>query len=163
MREHLTATIRQVQSTDYESLARFFEENNKSEIKRHFHPFPLTSETAYQIACTSHSDRYYIAIRNGGIVGLCMLRGRDEGFEIPSFGIFVDHRYHGFGLGGQMTEFALDEARKLDCSTIRLSVYESNTNALNLYRTLGFREISREHLIVSGQADIKIIMIKDLC
>lgn len=163
MGKDIRATIRQIQISDYEELIRFFEENNRAEITKRFHPFPLTPQTVYQITRASHLDRYYSAIWDGRIVGLCMLRGWDEGFDIPSFGVFVDYRCHGLGLGRLMTEFALDEARKLDCSTIRLSVYESNTNALNLYRAIGFREISREHLVLAGQADTKIIMIKDLC
>lgn len=162
MSKHIVSTIRQVQDTDYEALARFFEENNRPEITRHFHPFPLTSQTAFQIACTSHLDRYYIAIWNEHIVGLCMLRGWDEGFEIPSFGVFVDYRCQGLGMGRQMTEFAIAEARKMGCHTIRLSVYASNTRATRLYESLGFREISREPVLVAEEPDEKIIMIKEL-
>ncbi len=158
----LEITIRQVQETDYEDLARFFRDNNRPEITKHFHPFPLNAQTAYNIVHTSHLDRYYIAICNSRIVGLCMLRGWDEGFDIPSFGVLVDYRYHGVGIGRQLTEFAISEARKLNCSAIRLSVYESNERAKRLYETLGFREIDREPAVVAGQPDVKIIMMKDL-
>ena len=161
MSRRIAAAIREVQGTDYEALNRFFEENNRPEVTRHFHAFPLTSQTAYQIACTSHFDRYYIAIWNGYIVGLCMLRGWDEGFEIPSFGIFVDYRHYGLGLGRQMTEFAIAEARKLGCPKMRLSVYASNIRALCLYTTLGFKEISRERVLITGEPDEKIIMVKE--
>ena len=91
-----------------------------------------------------------------------MLRGWDEGFQIPSFGIIVDYRYHGLGLGRRMTEFAIEEARRLNCSRVRLSVYESNDRALCLYRSLGFEEISREAVVVHGSPDIKIVMVKGL-
>ena len=162
MSEHITAMIRQVRDTDYEDLARFFEANNRSEITRHFHPFPLTLQAAHQIACTNHLDRYYVAIWDERIVGLCMLRGWDEGFEIPSFGILVDHRHHGLGLGRQMTVFAISEARNLGYHSVRLSVYASNVRAMGLYLSLGFQEISRESCIVAGEPDEKVIMIKDL-
>jgi hypothetical protein len=56
MSKHIAAVIRMVQAPDYEDLARFFEENNGPEITKHFHPFPLTSQTARDIACTSHLD-----------------------------------------------------------------------------------------------------------
>ena len=162
MRKHLAAMIRMVRTSDYEDLARFFEENNRPEIAKYFHPFPFTSQTAHNIACTSHIDRYYIAICNGCIVGLGMLRGWDEGFALPSFGVFVDYRHHGLGLGKQLTEFAIQEARNLECPTVRLSVYASNKHAMCLYDALGFRELDREPAVVAGQPDIKIIMIKDL-
>lgn len=162
MNKYITATIRQVHDTDYEALARFFEENNKSEITRQFHPFPLSSQTAHQIACTSYLDRYYIAIWDEHIVGFCMLRGWDEGFEIPSFGIIVDYRHHKHNLGRQMTEFAISEARNLGCQSVRLSVYASNVRAMSFYLSLGFREISHESCVVAGESDEKIIMVKDL-
>lgn len=162
MSEHIALLIRQVHNTDYETLARFLEENNTPEITRHFHPFLLTSQTAYQIACTNHLDRYYIAIWEERIIGLCMLRGWDEGFKIPSFGILVDHRCRGLNLGRQMTEFAIREARNLNCYNIRLSVYASNVHAMDLYFSLGFEEITREFCVIAGEIDEKVIMVKNL-
>ena len=155
-------TIRQVQEKDLEALALFLEENDRPEIKRQFHPFPLTSQTARQIASAGQLDRYYVTIVNGKIVGLCMLRGWDEGFEIPSFGVLVDHRHQGLGLSRQMTEFAIAEARRLSCHTIRLSVYASNIRAVQLYESLGFREICREPALVERDRDLKLTMTKEL-
>jgi ribosomal protein S18 acetylase RimI-like enzyme len=154
--------IQTVQASDYEDLARFFEDNARPEITEHFHPFLLTPQTAHGIACTSHLDRYYTAIHGGRIVGLCMLRGWDEGFTTPSFGMFVDYRYHKLGFGRQLTEFAIAQARDMNCSAIRLSVHASNKRAKDLYEALGFRQISQEPIIVAGQPDLKIVMIKDL-
>lgn len=162
VKKQFTLTIRPVRDTDYEALSGLFEENNIPEVVRHFNPFPLTRQTAYKIANTSQLDRYYVALWNGRIVGLCMLRGWDDGFEIPSFGIFVDYRYHGLGVGRQMTEFGIAETQRLDCHAVRLSVYASNTRAVNLYISLGFKEISREPVLVTGEPDAKIIMVKDL-
>lgn len=161
MIEHST-TIRQVQETDYEGLTRFFEENNTAEVTRQFHPFPLTRETAYEIARMGCLDWYYVTISKGTIVGLCMLRGWDEGFDIPSFGILVDYRQHGLGFGRQMTEFAIAEAKRLGCGSVRLTVYASNVRSVRLYLSLGFKEIYREPVIVAGEADTKLIMMKDL-
>lgn len=154
--------VRQIQGEDYESLARLLEENNKPEITRYFHPFPMNSKTACQIAFTEHLDRYYIAVKEEQVLGLCMLRGWDEGFQTPSLGVLVDQRYRGLGAARKMTRFAIAEARKMGCLKIRLTVYFSNTPALNLYSLLGFREISRESVIIAGEPDIKIVMTKDL-
>ena len=162
MSMHIDATLRTVESTDYDGLTRFFDENNRSEITVHFHPFPLTSQSAYEIACTDHLDRYYVVVLNSEIIGLCMLRGWDEGFAVPSFGVVTDHRYYGLGLGRRMTEFALNEARRLNCPGLRLSVYQSNIHALHLYGSLGFGEISRESVVLHAKPDIKIVMLKDL-
>ena len=154
--------IRQVRKTDYEALARFFADNNRPQITRYFHPFPFTPGTACQIARKSHLDRYYVEVWGEDIIGLCMLQGWDEGFEIPSFGVFVDYRYHGIGLGRKMTEFAIKEARKLGSSELRLSVYASNETALSLYNSLGFKELARESVVVMGEPDEKIVMLKSV-
>ena len=162
MSEHTTTMIQIIQACDYEDLVQFFEENNKSEITRHFHPFPLTQKTVFDIVYINHLDRYYIAIRNEHIVGFCMLRGWEEGYEIPSFGAFVDYKYHGQGIGRALTEFAIAEAVRLGCPKVRLSVYASNVRALSLYRSLGFEEVSRKPCILDGVEDETIVMLKNL-
>jgi ribosomal-protein-alanine N-acetyltransferase len=162
MSKQVVTTIRKVQASDYETLASFFEANNIPEVIRHFHPFPLNAQTAYKIACNEHLDRYYIAIRDTRIVGLCMLRGWDDGFGIPSFGVCVDHNFQRLGLGRQLAEFAIGEAIRLACPSVRLSVYANNIRAANLYMNLGFEEISRESILLEGEHETKIIMVKDL-
>ncbi|MFZ5919810.1 MAG: GNAT family N-acetyltransferase [Chloroflexota bacterium] len=155
-------TIRKVDLVDYENLVHFLADNNIPEIVRYFRPFPFTSETAQYIARQPHRDRYFVAILNHQIVGLSMLRGWDEGFSIPSFGVMVDHRIHGKGIGKHLLEYTLDEACKLKCHRVRLSVYASNTVAIRLYEAMGFYEETRQAVMVGQEADEKIIMFKDL-
>jgi ribosomal protein S18 acetylase RimI-like enzyme len=155
--------IREVRLEDYKALIRFFEDNNISEIVRYFHPFPFTSESARNIIYKKHQDKYYVALLGDDlIVGLSMLRGWDEGFSIPSFGVMVDYRFHGQGIGQGLLEHALEDARKLGCQRVRLSVYSSNVVALRLYKSIGFYEDARQSVMVAQESDEKIIMIKDL-
>jgi len=91
-----------------------------------------------------------------------MLRGWDEGFEIPSFGILIDHHYRGLGLGKQIAEFGISEARDLGCPGIRLSVYASNVQAVKLYLSLGYRETTRECCVLAGEREEKIVMLRPL-
>lgn len=160
--EDKSIIIREIGPADYAALAGFFEDNNVPTIVRQFHPFPLNEETAHYIACTNHLDHYYVALFGHQIVGLCMLRGWDEGYSIPSFGILVDRRFQNRRIGTKMTRFAIMKARKLGCHQVRLSVYASNEVALGLYASLGFIESERRSVLVMGQADEKIIMLKDL-
>jgi ribosomal protein S18 acetylase RimI-like enzyme len=162
MSERITAEIRPVERGDFEALTRFFEENNNPEIVRQFRPFSLSRQEASRIALTSHRDLYCVVIWKSNVVGLCMLRGWDEGFETPSFGVLVDYRYNGLGLGRKMTEFAIAEAKKRGCHSLRLSVYASNMHAVRLYESLGFQEISRERTVIEGEPDIRIVMVRQL-
>jgi ribosomal protein S18 acetylase RimI-like enzyme len=157
-----TVTIRQVQEMDREALARFFEENDKPEVTKYFHPFPLNDKTASDITGAEQLDHYYVGLKGKSIVGFYMLRGWGEGYAIPSFGVFVDYRYHRRGLGRQFTEHAVAEARRFNCPAVRLSVYESNVSAVRLYNSLGFQEIKREPTLESGVPDTKIVMMKEL-
>jgi ribosomal protein S18 acetylase RimI-like enzyme len=91
-----------------------------------------------------------------------MLRGWDEGFSIPSFGMFIDHRRHGLGLGKEMLALTIEAARELLCEKIRLSVFASNPSACRIYLGAGFKEIERIAVIHHGAADQKIVMIKDV-
>lgn len=81
---------------------------------------------------------------------------------MPSFGVIVDHEFIGGGIGRLMTQYAIEETRKLGCKQMRLSVYASNVTAYHLYTSLGFKEINRENVEVQGEMDEKIIMVKDL-
>jgi [ribosomal protein S18]-alanine N-acetyltransferase len=158
----IACLIRPVTKDDFESLAIFFDENNTQETTRHFNPFPLSRESAARIALTSHCDRFYIALVDSNIAGFFMLRGWDEGYQIPSFGVIVHREHRGKGIGRQATEMAITEAKKLGCQSLRLSVYESNANAKHLYISLGFIETSHESTTTNNGKDTKIIMVKRL-
>lgn len=131
--------IREIAIIDEAALAAFFEENNRPEVTAHFHPFPLNAETAHRICAEPRRDRYFAAWDYDAIAGLAMLRGWDEGYAIPSFGIMVDHRRHGQGHGRALTEHALALAGELGCARVRLTVHADNTRAVELYQRAGFR------------------------
>ena len=157
-----SVAFREIRRVDYDALASFFEANNLPDIVRYFRPFPLIAETAFNIVDQPHRDRFFIASKKGQIVGFSMLRGWDEGYTIPSFGILVDYRFQGQGIGNKLTKFTIDQAVKLNCEKVRLSVHLSNTVALKMYESFGFYESSREKVMVGEEPDIKIIMLKDL-
>jgi len=154
--------IRPVAAADESELAAFFSDNNCPEITDYFTPFALNAETAEKITTTTHLDRYYLGMLGETIIGFMMLRGWDEGYEIPSFGVFVDHRHQGKSFGRKLTDFAISEAMRLRCPAIRLSVYASNDRAVRLYASLGFRENGRVTVVRNGKADEKIEMLMTL-
>jgi ribosomal protein S18 acetylase RimI-like enzyme len=152
--------IKLVRKADFEDLADLFENNNVETVTRFFTPFPLTRETALEIALGEHRDRYYLGLEDGRIIGFSMLRGWDEGYSIPSFGMFIDQHYHGKGYGKQLLDLTIKAARKLGCEQIRLSVRAGNHPAHHMYQSRGFKEIDRSKM--SDAKDEKIIMIKEL-
>jgi RimJ/RimL family protein N-acetyltransferase len=154
--------VRRLGRPDADELGAFFVSNDQPDVRRTFNPFALTRATALSLLEEGRKDRFY-----GGFVGeawaaFAMLRGWDEGFDVPSLGILVDRRWRGRGLGGRITDLAIDEARTLGCRRVRLSVFASNQVALRIYVRKGFVEVSREPVEVLGEGDQRIVMAASL-
>jgi ribosomal protein S18 acetylase RimI-like enzyme len=143
--------IRQIGPEDVKKLVTFFIENNRREITQHFHPFQLTEDQALRLVYHPGKDRYYLALAGDVIVGFGMLRGWNEGFEIPSFGMFVGHDHQGTGVGRKLAVEILEDAKTL-ANTVRLTVNTDNFPAIGLYRSLNFRVMSTESTPTGGQS-----------
>jgi ribosomal protein S18 acetylase RimI-like enzyme len=145
-----------------DALVDLFARNSRSDITKTFDPFPLSPSRAEAIAVTPRKDRYYVAMHRGQAIAMSMLRGFDEGYDVPSFGIFVDHAHHGMGIGRNLTTWTVEQALSRGCQSIRLSLYSKNLAARRLYESLGFVEQSREPVEHGDQAEEKIVMTLDL-
>jgi ribosomal-protein-alanine N-acetyltransferase len=141
-----------------ETLSALFERNQIPQVTDMFDPFPLDAAQARKIALGAGEDAFYIAVRGELPVGFSMLRGFDEGYEIPSFGIFVDYDCHGRGIGRELTAWTVEQARGRGCPAVRLTVYATNVAARGLYESLGFVERERESVDRKGRPDEKIVM-----
>jgi len=139
-----------------------FSSNRVPAVTSTFDPFELTADAARRIALESRRDEYFVARGPDGLVAMSMLRGFDDGFEIPSFGIFVDHRQQGRGIGRWLTEWTIRWADGHACPAVRLSVYASNPRAADLYRSLGFSEVERVSMQRNGEPDEKLVMMLKL-
>jgi GNAT superfamily N-acetyltransferase len=155
-------TFCEIEAAHYQSLSSFLKENDVPAIVRTFNPFPMNDDTARRISLSSRRDHYYGAFLEGRMVGLSMLRGWDEGYAVPSFGILVDHRFHNKGIGSRLTDFTIAEADDLCCERVRLSVFASNPAAIRVYAAKGFVESHREAVLLAGFPDEKIIMFREL-
>lgn len=156
-----TLELRELARANTEALARFLARNDVPAVTSTFDPFPMTSETAASLLARRRKDRYYGAFTpRGEIVALSMLRGWDEGFSLPSFGIAVDAGWHGRGVGSRLTGWTIAQARTLGSPRVRLSVYSDNPVAVRMYRRLGFEEVERGS---TERADReRIVMVLDL-
>src|SRR6185436_21131730 len=113
-----------------DAVSRFFAAlTQDAEAVAIFHPHPFTPEHALTIANYNGRDYYAGMLIGDEMVAYGMLRGWDEGFEIPSLGIVVGASYRGLGLGRGMMDYLHAVARDRGAITIRLKVYKSNTVA----------------------------------
>jgi ribosomal protein S18 acetylase RimI-like enzyme len=87
----------------------------------------------------------YLIGRVGKVpVAYGMLRGWDDGFDVPSVGVAVRSDCEHRGFGRAMMRALHAAARKASASTVRLRVHPQNTRALALYRFMGYREAGLE-------------------
>ncbi len=125
-------------------LAVFFRELKKAGDDRTFHPHPFTDEEAARLAGYNGKDLYYVAVDETLVLAYGMLRGWDEGYEIPSLGIALHPLSRGTGLAAAFMEFLHAAARRNGARKIRLKVYPDNIIAVRLYEGLGYRFASQE-------------------
>ena len=134
--EHLE--IRRLSEEWEEKLGTFFEGLRAAGLESFFHPHPLTKETAKGLSRNPGRDEYYVATLGGAVVGYAMLRGWNEGYEIPSAGIAIAPDYSGLGLGSSMVRFLGAVARLRGARRIRCTVEKGNVASLRLFESLGY-------------------------
>jgi ribosomal-protein-alanine N-acetyltransferase len=130
--------VRPVDADLADELAAFLESLHAAGDEATFHPHPLTREAAWAIAHRTGRDVYLAAIKDGTIVGYGMLRGWDEGFDIPSLGVAVHPQHRGAGIARLMMGALHEIARQQGAPRIRLTVDADHTAAQRLYRSLGY-------------------------
>ena len=101
-------TIQTLDARHERGLAVLFERNNTPEVVREFHPFPLDRRTAGRLCHHDGLDQYFVMVADDGVVGFAMLRGWDEGYEVPSFGVLVDRDHQGRGIAAAATGKAIE-------------------------------------------------------
>lgn len=121
-----------------QALTRFFERLRTQKVETFFHPHPLTAEEAQKRAAYQGRDFYCVLVLDAEIVGYGMLRGWDEGYEIPSIGVVVDPAVKGRGYGRSLMKFLRAEARARGANRLRATVNPDNIKMVAYCRAQGY-------------------------
>jgi len=127
-------------------IVKFFADSNVAEVTETFRAFDLSQEQATWLANYSGKDSYFLAVSNGEIAGFGMLRGWDEGYAIPSLGLFVSPAHQGKGIGKAIMNHLTETSIERSCEKIRLTVDAVNEKAVALYK-------AQQYEIDSEQSD----------
>jgi ribosomal protein S18 acetylase RimI-like enzyme len=84
-----------------------------------------------------------------------MLRGWDEGYDVPSLGIVVAPAFRGQGYGRSLMHFLHAAAKARGAPAIRLKVYPENSTAVALYQSLGYVFGAKEGGQLVGLLDLR--------
>ena len=122
-----------------DGLTEFFTAFAQGPDHGFFHPHPMTAEVAARICRYDGGDLYYAACSGGSVVAYGLLRGWEEGFDIPSLGIAIHPAARGRGLARPFMVFLHAAAKFRGATKVRLTVYNENQRAAELYRRMGYQ------------------------
>lgn len=103
-----------------------------------FSPHPTDRETISQLARYNGRDLYYLLVEEEKVLGYGLLRGWDEGYQIPSLGIAIHPSARGYGLGRILMNFLHVVAFRRGANKVRLRVLKDNNMAIGLYKGFGY-------------------------
>lgn len=89
-------------------------------------------------------------------------RNKVEKNEFYISNVAVDKNYRGMGYGSKLMKFAERLASEHGLTKLALDVENTNFNAIELYRKLGYRGVKTRRLTIKGQSFVFIRMVKQL-
>ncbi len=110
----------------------------RSDYLAHFHPFGFDAATLAAQFMAAKRDRFLGIYENEALLGFFMLRGFDEGYQRPSFGVFVAEVTAGRGLARFALERALAWCVESGVEIVMLKVAVENPRARRIYVGAGF-------------------------
>lgn len=103
-----------------------------------FRPHPFTEASIAALCSTDVSDLYYVLVIDQRVIGYGLLRGWDEGYDVPSLGVAIDPEFRGLGLGSLTMRFLHIAARLHGATRVRLRVAADNHTAIAVYARMGY-------------------------
>jgi RimJ/RimL family protein N-acetyltransferase len=113
----------------------------RPEYVQWFHPFPFDESSVRRVLDDAMRDRYFGLFADGDLAGFFMLRGLDQGYERPAFGVFIAEAYANLRLSKLAMEYSLAWCRLSGIRAVMLKVHPENGYARHVYERAGFKPI----------------------
>lgn len=105
---------------------------------RFFTPFSFDQEVLADILARQRQDIFMGIYWQDELAGFFMLRGWDEGYEAPAYGVLIDERYSGYGLTRLSLKMVKSICKLRHSPRIMLKVRPENTVAKFLFEEARF-------------------------
>jgi RimJ/RimL family protein N-acetyltransferase len=112
--------------------------SQSSEYVRFFTPFRFDHATVLKLLTQRDQDLFFGIYWQERLIGFSMLRGWDEGYEVPAYGVLIDEKYSGYGLATLTLRLVKAVCRLRGSPAIMLKVHPANTRATKLFERAGF-------------------------
>ena len=113
----------------------------KSEYLKLFTPFEFSVDSIKRILSNAVNDKYFGIYISNELAGLYMLRGFDDGYEIPAYGVWISSEFSNKGLSKLSLYHAFSFCKINKIKILMLKVHPENKVAKELYESLGFVKI----------------------
>lgn len=135
MKEYFS--IRRLEIEDAPALASLLQ-SQRIEYARFFTPFDFGQESIARILARCKSDVFMGICWQDELAGFFMLRGWDDGYAVPAYGVFIDEKYSGYGLTILSLRAAKTIAKLCRASQMMLKVHPANVRAKRIFERGGF-------------------------
>lgn len=130
-------TIRPLLAADAPAFASFLQ-RQPDDYMRYFIPFAFDEESITARLEQAQDDLYMGLFWGADLAGFFMLRGWDDGYDVPAYGVTIDRQFAGNGLARLTLDLAKTISRLRGAKRLMLKVHPDNTVARRLYEQAGF-------------------------
>jgi RimJ/RimL family protein N-acetyltransferase len=114
--------------------------NAPKDYTQYFVPFSFEEDSIKKIISDAVNDKYFGIFINDDLAGFYMLRGFDQGYDVPSYGVWISNKFSGLGLSKLTLQHAFTFCKLNGLKKIMLKVHPENTVAKNIYENFGFKQ-----------------------
>ncbi len=132
--------IKKLTRNQADSLTELLQSSEK-EYTQYFIPFSFDFETILKILSNAVNDQYYGIYIETKLVGFYMLRGLDDGYEIPSYGVWIAKEFSSNGLSKLTLQHAISFCKINRIKKLMLKVHPENFKAKKVYEDFGFTQV----------------------
>jgi len=135
----LTLEIKKLTVNQSEELTLLLQSENK-EYSKYFIPFSYDIETISGILFKAIKDKFFGLYVENELIGFYMLRGFDEGYSVPSYGVWISEKYSNKGLSTFTLQHAISICKLNAIKKLMLKVHPDNIAAKHIYEKYGFKQ-----------------------
>lgn len=129
--------IKELKLGDIANLVKQLSEDSYEYLK-YFTAFEIDVEVFQALLSRSVKDKFFGIFSGDEVLGFYMLRGFDEGYEIPSYGVVISSKFSNKGLSRLTMLHAFSICKLNKIKKLMLKVRPENKYAKKLYESLGF-------------------------
>lgn len=133
--------MRRLSPLDATTLSQLLASQSAEYAKR-FTPFAYDFESVYRQLNDAQQDvfagAFVVAGTQRTLAGLWLLRGWDQGYTVPAFGLMVDGAWAGYGIGATCLQAGIVTAKLRGAKQVMSKVHVVNKAAYRLNEAAGF-------------------------